>query len=121
LLVFCPSSVVNHYHTGTNREWSPSFIENVARSSLLFVSRYGRPRLIARTLARRARDVGAELHRAGLPRALGLWWTGHGTRGVLKALPALPRVLRERALDEARRRLPADLLSFQRAPYTDSR
>lgn len=93
LLVFCPSSVVNHYHTGTNKELSPGFIENVARSSLLFVTRHGEPGVIAKSLVRRAADVRNEIRHI---RGNGRWARMHGTRGVVKAIPGLVRVASER-------------------------
>ena len=115
LLIFCPSSVVNHYHTGTNREHSPRFTRNVARSSLLFVSRYGSPRQLARTVAGRMRDVRAELLH-------GAWRAAPGTLGVLSALPALPSPLAAR-LREALRSpaVGAELISARRAPYIQQR
>jgi len=117
LLVFCPSSMVNHYHTGTNREWSPGFIENVTRSSLLFVSRFGSPRLVGETVARKLRDARTEISHVGLRNAHRLWGSAHGTRGLLKALPALGRVLGERASAQLHRTPTSELLALSRAPY----
>jgi len=45
----------------------------------------------------RLHDAGTEVARIGLLRAPFLWTRAHGTRGTAKALPALVRVLRERA------------------------
>lgn len=115
LLVFCPSSVVNHYHTGTNREHSPKFVENVARSSLLFASRYGAPTLFARTLVERLGHVRDEL-------VHGRWQAAAGTRGLISALPALrqPVLSRLRASLSGSVR-PAELVRSPRTPYTEAR
>jgi len=117
LLVFCPSSIVNHYHTGTNREWSPGFIENVNRSSLLFVSRFGSARVIRETVAQRLRDARSEIAQVGLLNARRLWGSAHVTRGLLKAFPALGRVLGERASAQLHRTPTSELLALSRAPY----
>lgn len=115
-LIFCPSSRVSHYHTGTNREHSPQFVTNVARSSLLFASRYGGARTIARTLARRMGDAQNELVHGGG------WATAAGTRGFLSALTALPRPLAARVRDRLTGATPAaDLIAPCRHPYPESR
>jgi len=91
LLVYCPSSVVNHYHTGTSREHSPRFVRNVARSSLLFMARYAPPQALMRSVLERLGHIGNELrHGQG-------WATASGTQGFLSALPALRRPLAARA------------------------
>jgi len=115
LLVFCPSSVVNHYHTGTSREYSAKFIEHVARSSLLFTSRYGTP----------ARFAGALLERLGHTRnelLRGRWAAAAGTRGLVSALLALRRPLmsRIRASLEGSAN-PTELVRSSRAPYSEAR
>ncbi len=115
-LVFCPSSIVNHYHTGTNREHSSRFIENVARSSLLFVSRYGAPGVIARALRDRIRYSRDELVHGGG------WRHAAGMRGFLSAVPALRRTLASRIGDRLRGRPgPAELVGTRRVPYQPSR
>jgi GT2 family glycosyltransferase len=111
LLVFCPTSVVNHYHTGTNKEWSPSFIENVARSSLLFVSRYAGSRTLVRSLMERAHHIRNEfIHIRGPDR----WVRMHGTRGAVKAIPGLFRVASERLVETVKG-------SFRPSPFTAPR
>jgi GT2 family glycosyltransferase len=115
-LVFCPSSIVDHYHTGTNREHSPRFVENVARSSLLFVSRYGAPGVIARALRDRIRYSRDELLHGGG------WRHAAGMRGFLSAVPALRRTLASRIGDRLRGRPgPAELVGTRRVPYQPSR
>jgi len=117
LLVFCPSSVVNHYHTGTNREWSPRFVENVARSSFLFASRYGSARQITRSIQDRLGHARNELlHGRG-------WTAAAGTRGFLSALPALRKTFALRIQDSLRStRIPAPaLLAAGRSPYQQPR
>jgi hypothetical protein len=106
---------VNHYHTGTNKEWSPGFIENVARSSLLFVSRYAEPDVVLRSLAERAGHIRNELvHASGSNR----WRQMHGTRGAVKALPGLLQVAAERVAKVVLGRSP-ELGQWQlpRTPY----
>jgi GT2 family glycosyltransferase len=115
-LVFCPSSRVSHYHTGTNREHSPQFVENVARSSLLFAGRYGGARTIARTLAQRVGDARNELvHGNG-------WAAAAGTRGFLSGLAALHGPLTSRLRDRLTGAAPAArLTALRRHPYPESR
>lgn len=115
-LVFCPSSRVGHYHTGTNREHSPLFVENVARNSLLFAGRYASARTLARTLAQRLRDSRNEMvHGSG-------WAAAAGTRGFLSALAALPRPLVSRVRDRLGGASPAaELIALRRHPYPESR
>jgi GT2 family glycosyltransferase len=115
-LVFCPSSRVNHYHTGTNREHSPQFVENVARSSLLFTGRYGGARTFARTLAQRVGDARNELvHGHG-------WAAAAGTRGFLSALASLPRPLTSRVRDRLTGAASAaSLTALRRHPYPETR
>lgn len=36
-IMYCPTSVVRHVHTGSSKEWSPFFCYQVARNKLLFV------------------------------------------------------------------------------------
>lgn len=36
-IMFCPSAVVRHFHTGSSGEWSPFFCYHVSRNKLLFV------------------------------------------------------------------------------------
>lgn len=36
-ILFCPTAVVRHVHTGSSKEWSPFFCYQVARNKLLFV------------------------------------------------------------------------------------
>jgi len=117
LLVFCPASVVNHYHTGTSREFSPKFVRHVARSSLLFLTRHGSARQIVTALGNRARDIRGELSRGAVLQA----W---GAQGFLSALPAVGAP----ALSRLRQRLshsgsPAgkSLRSAARAPYVPQR
>jgi GT2 family glycosyltransferase len=116
VLVFCPSSRVNHYHTGTNREHSASFVENVARSSLLFAGRYGGAGTIARALAQRVGDARNELvHGHGRAAAA-------GTRGFLSALASLPRPLISRIRDQLTGAASAaSLTALRRHPYLESR
>jgi GT2 family glycosyltransferase len=118
-LVYCPSSIAYHYHTGTNREYSPRFIENVARSNLLFAARFGDARLLARKLRERLGYVRAELGGSGGRGLRERWSSAHGTRGTIGALRALPRVLAERSWDVLRHHPggPA-LLGAPRTPYT---
>jgi GT2 family glycosyltransferase len=115
ILVFCPSSVVHHYHTGTSGEFSPKFIENVARSSLLFTSRYGTAAVFARTLVERLGHTRNEL-------VHGAWSAAAGTRGLLSALPALrqPVMSRLRA-SVSGAKAPSELVRSPRLPYTESR
>jgi len=115
ILVFCPSSLVNHYHTGTSREFSPKFIENVARSSLLFTSRYGTAAVFARTLVERLGHTRNEL-------VHGRWSAAAGTRGMLSALPALrqPILSRLRASVSGAKSA-SELVRSSRLPYTESR
>ena len=41
-IMYCPSSVVRHIHTGSSGEWSPFFIFHVCRNKLLFIAKnYG--------------------------------------------------------------------------------
>jgi GT2 family glycosyltransferase len=116
LLVSCPSSVVSHYHTGTSREFSPRFIEHVSRSTLLFVARYGRPGLVARTLARKVRDSARELRHAGGRNVVERLRAANGSRGFASGLLALPRVLADRALAPAAVETSA-LFGAERSPY----
>jgi O-antigen biosynthesis protein len=117
-LVYCPASVVRHYHTGTNREDSPRFVEHVARSSLLFVARFGDGALLARKLGRRLLYTRAELAGSRGHPWRERWRGAHGTRGAVGALRALPRVLAERSWDAARARpLSEALLGTARRPY----
>jgi GT2 family glycosyltransferase len=115
-LIFCPSSRVSHYHTGTNREHSSQFVESVARSSLLFAGRYGGTRTIARTLAQRVGDARRELvHGNG-------WAAAAGTRGFLSALAALPRPLSSRVRDRLTGAAAAtSLTTLRRRPYLEPR
>src|SRR5207302_1376837 len=94
-LVFCPSSIVNHYHTGTNRERSAGFIRHVARSSLLFLSRYGTAASIRHSLKQRFQYVRNELHQFSLASWSHQWGHADSTRGILQALPALTGVVAE--------------------------
>jgi len=112
-LVFSPSSVVHHYHTGTSRELSRAFIENVARSSLLFTSRYGSPAVLARTFFARLGHIRDELLH-------GRWHDAAGTRGFIRALPAIPRpvVARIRSSLEGGAK-PADLIRAPRRAYVE--
>ncbi len=116
LLIFCPASIVNHYHTGSNREHSPRFIENVARSSLLFASRYAGPALLARMVRDRIGYARDEL-------VLGGGWTAAaGTRGFLSALPALRKTFASRMVDKLRGHPnPAQIVAAGRSPYLTSR
>jgi GT2 family glycosyltransferase len=115
ILVYCPSSVVHHYHTGTSREFSPAFIENVARSSLLFTSRYGSARLIARALVERIGHSRNEL-------VHGSWRAAAGTRGLISALPALPgRLLTRVRASLSGAAAPQDLVRSDRRPYMEAR
>lgn len=117
-LVFCPSSVVGHYHTGTNRENSPGFIENVARSSLLFVSQHGSPGLLGQKLLDRAGHVARELLGAGPGWPPTIWRQVHGTRGALKALPGLGAMGLERSLSRLKGQASrVDLFATSRQPY----
>lgn len=109
-LVFCPASVVRHYHTGTSREGSPEFQEHVARSHLLFVARHAPARVALRAGARRIREAVRELRAKGLLEVLG---APHAARGTLRALLALPPVLRERLAAEAS----IGPLALPRQPY----
>lgn len=115
-LVFCPSSRVRHYHTGTNREHSPGFVENVARSSLLFTTRYGSSATLVRTLLRRIGDARNELvHGSG-------WSAAAGTRGFLSGLAALPAPLSARVRDRlSGAASAAELTRARRHPYPESR
>ncbi len=116
LLIFCPASIVNHYHTGTTRERSPRFTENVARSSLLFASRYAGPALLARTVRDRIGYARDELVHGGS------WTAAAGTRGFLSALPALRKTFASRIADKLRGRPnPAQLITAARSPYLTSR
>ncbi|MFC9777667.1 glycosyltransferase family 2 protein [Paenibacillus chitinolyticus] len=36
-LIYCPSAVVRHIHTGSSKEWSPFFIFHVYRNRMLFI------------------------------------------------------------------------------------
>ena len=36
-IMFCPTAVVRHVHTGSSKEWSPFFCYQVARNKLLFI------------------------------------------------------------------------------------
>lgn len=36
-IMFCPSSIVRHIHTGSSTEWSPFFIYQITRNKLLFL------------------------------------------------------------------------------------
>lgn len=36
-IMFCPTAVVRHFHTGSSGEWSPFFCYQVSRNKLLFV------------------------------------------------------------------------------------
>jgi GT2 family glycosyltransferase len=117
-LVYCPSSVVLHYHTGTNREYSPRFIQNVARSTLLFAARFGDARLLARRLGERLKYSLAEMGPSSGRKWWKRWGAAYGLRGALSALPAMPRVLAERCLDALRRRpMAGALLGTPRSPY----
>lgn len=115
-LVFCPSSRVNHYHAGTNRENSPRFIENVSRSSLLFVGRYGDARTIARTVLERVGYAGNELLHGRS------WARAPGARGFLSGLAAMPRPLGSRLRDLLVSPCASvSLLGARRRPYPESR
>lgn len=116
-LVLCPSSVVDHYHTGTNREHSPQFVEHVAASHLLFVFRFGSPwlqvRLVVRSVKRAARELRS---RRGAP-LRDRWASAHATRGVVDGLRRLWPVARERLADRLSGRPLSGLLGFQRRVY----
>lgn len=117
LLVFCPSSVVNHYHTGTSREFSPKFVRHVARSSLLFLARHGSARQIKTALRNRARDIRAELSQGAVLQA-------SGAQGFLSALPALgaPALARlQERLSRSGSGAGKRLRSAARAPYVAQR
>lgn len=117
-LVYCPASVVRHYHTGTNREYSPRFVENVARSSLLFVARFGDGALLASKLRERWSCTRAELAASRGRPWRERWRAAHGTRGAVDALRVLPRVLAERSWDAMLARpLSGALLGTARCPY----
>ncbi len=111
LLVFCPSSVVNHYHAASNREHSAHFVENVARSSLLFASRYATLRVFARKTADHLR------------RSRNEFIAGRGStaaaeaRGVLRAMSALHRTLGSRMVSSSREGADPSLISVRRRPY----
>lgn len=36
-IMYCPTSIVRHVHTGSSTEWSPFFIYHVCRNKLLFI------------------------------------------------------------------------------------
>ncbi|MBY0022423.1 glycosyltransferase family 2 protein [Paenibacillus polymyxa] len=38
-LLFCPTALVRHVHTGSSQEWSPFFVFHVYRNKLLFISK----------------------------------------------------------------------------------
>jgi len=38
-IVYCPTSIIEHYHTATNKEWSPFFIYHVFRNKIIFSAR----------------------------------------------------------------------------------
>lgn len=38
-IMYCPSSVVRHIHTGSSGEWSPFFVFHVCRNKLLFIAK----------------------------------------------------------------------------------
>ena len=116
LLVFCPASIVSHYHTGTNREHSPRFIEEVARSSLLFASRYAELGVLARSVRDRIGYARDELVHGGG------WSRAPGTRGFLSALPDLRKTFASRFGDKLHGRPnPAQLVAAGRSPYLIAR
>jgi GT2 family glycosyltransferase len=123
MLVFCPSSVVRHYHTGTNKEWSPFFIENVARSQLIFTANFGSPSLIRRRLREQVGHGAREVIAASQGPLGKLWSNIHGTRGVVKSLPSIVRVgarrMMSRSFDEQHSALAA--LTVDRIPYQASK
>lgn len=38
-ILYCPTSVVRHIHTGSSTEWSPFFVYHVCRNKLLFIKK----------------------------------------------------------------------------------
>ena len=38
-IMYCPTSVVRHIHTGSSTEWSPFFVYHVYRNKLLFIKK----------------------------------------------------------------------------------
>jgi GT2 family glycosyltransferase len=113
LLVFCPSSRVRHYHTGTSREGSPEFVEHVARSTLLFAARHAGPSVLRRALLRRVREVVRECRALSAAGPAALWQQARATRGTVRALAALPRVIAERLREGGE----AGRLDRPRVPY----
>lgn len=93
LLVYCPSSRVNHYHTGTSREWSPFFVENVTRSALLFATRHGTAPIVRRRVRETGLNVARGLLRAARQRSMPweVWGATPELRGAALALPGLLR------------------------------
>ncbi len=119
LLVYCPSSVVYHYHTGTNREHSPFFIENVARSRLTFAAHFIPPKTLARRLVDQSIWSAREVMAAGnvsLPTA---WTRAPGLRGMVKSLPAVARATTRRIVrgEFGEGRSILRRLSTERQPY----
>lgn len=115
LLVFCPSSRIRHYHTGTNREWSPFFIENVTRSSAIFAVRHA-PAEIARTRVKQVcvdalKDVRHAVKNRLTPNRA--WAELPRLRGVVRAVPGLVDAANRRM----RERRPT-VFALPRQPYT---
>lgn len=94
-LVFCPSSRVNHYHTGTTREWSPFFIENVTRSSSIFIARHGRWPLVRQQLRRVGVRTARAVLRLGV-RGSAAWNQEPELRGTLRSIPGIFDALTDR-------------------------
>ncbi len=119
-LIFCPDSIVNHYHTGTNREHSPHFIQNVACSSFLFTMRYGSVNSIKALLRQRLRDLASECSRKDGLSLRKTCHNAHGFRGTLQAILALPLVAKARLKSHLAHSSNADLLCVERKPYLPS-
>lgn len=120
LIVFCPSSVVRHYHTGTNREFSPFFTENVARSQLTFSAHFCDSRVLLRQFAQAGVNSVREIAPVANRPLRDLWKASPGFRGVVKSVPAVTAACTARALRlGARHAAPRSLraLSLLREEY----
>lgn len=119
-LVYCGDAVVRHYHTGTNREYSPFFVRNVARSSLLFALHFGSPNLVAQTLRGRVGHLRAEFrgYRQQGWSVKQILAEAPGVVGFREALLHLPRLARNRIKEERRAVVKrTNLLDFKRREY----
>lgn len=119
LLVFCPSSIVRHYHTGTNREYSPFFVENVARSRLTFAAHFGSSSLLSLRLRSQAGWSARELFTARDRPLSSIWKSAHGFRGMVKSLPAVLKAsVRRASRNEFHQSTsPLSQLTIDRFPY----